>query len=144
MYIYFRFFDFFEGDCEQDTAVSSFCRHQAEHVRKKVCQRTDFEGERGDVGDAERSLPLNVSLSAPALGGARVAPFVLGDSGVVGRAGVDGEGTACAGAGEPGAGGAWTTSCGSGNLPYLSSAWPSISFDAATAEDAWAHRLRLG
>ena len=58
------------------------------------------------MGDADRSLSLNVPLSAPALDGARPPPLVLGESGVVGRAGVKGvEGDA----GEPGAG-AWTTS----------------------------------
>ena len=54
------------------------------------------------MGDADRSLSLNVPLSAPALDGARPPSFVLGESGVVGRAGVKGvEGDA----GEPGAGG---------------------------------------
>lgn len=58
------------------------------------------------MGDVDRSLSLNVPLSAPALGGASSPPFVLGEDGVVGRAGVNGvDGDA----GEPGAGD-WTTS----------------------------------
>ena len=75
---------------------------------------TDFEGERGDVGDAERSLSLNVALSG-------ASPLDLADTGVTGRAGVDGVDDAESGL--AGVGGACSTvSLGSGIFPYLRSA----------------------
>ena len=65
-----------------------------ENQISKSAQLTDFDGDRGDEGvETERSLSLNVPISAPALGGA--SPFDdLAEEGVSGRAGVDGvEGT---------------------------------------------------
>lgn len=80
---------------------------------------TDFEGERGEVGEAasDRSLSLIDPLSAAALGGAR--PLDFADTGVTGRAGVVGVKEEV----DSEVGGAGSTfSFGRGNLPYLRSA----------------------
>ena len=53
------------------------------------CLLTDFEGERGEVGEAERSLSLSIALSVLALAGG-ASPFDFAGTGVTGRAGVDG------------------------------------------------------
>ena len=82
-------------------------------------QLTDLEGERGDVGEAERSLPLSMSPSAPALAGG-ASPFDFAETGVTGRAGVVGVGTLGGTAADVG-GACSTVSFGRGIFPYLRS-----------------------
>ena len=83
------------------------------------CLLTDFEGERGEVGEAERSLSLSIALSVLALAGG-ASPFDFAGTGVTGRAGVDGVEVAESDA--AGADGACSTvTLGRGIFPYLRS-----------------------